>query len=73
MRIQRRDGGSVHHGHREKKRGGYTLTCKRLVPFDDWKRTKKPIDCIACRMVLANRMMEKADRERLAWLARKGK
>lgn len=74
MRIQRRDGGTVHHGHRDKKRGGYTLTCKRrLVPFEVWKRTKRPVDCIACRMVLANRRMEKMDRERLAWMARKGK
>lgn len=73
MRIQRRDGGTVHHGHRDKKRGGYTLTCKRLVPFADWKRTKKPVKCIYCRVVLANRRVEKEHCEIQVWMSRKGK
>jgi hypothetical protein len=50
VRLQRRDGGPVHHGHRVKARGGYEVSCKRkkLVPFAVWKRTKKPINCPEC-------------------------
>jgi hypothetical protein len=61
MRIQRRDGGSTHHGHRQKKRGGYTLTCKRdrLVPFSVFKRTKRAIDCPICMEYLAFKRSEK--------------
>lgn len=74
MRIQRRDGGTVHHGHRDKAKGGYTLTCKRrLVPFADWKRTKKAVKCIYCRVVLANRRVEKEHCEIQVWMSRKGK
>ena len=50
MRVQRRDGGLVHFGTRRKARGGYDVLCRRrkLVPFKDWKRTKKPINCPDC-------------------------
>lgn len=50
MRIQRRDGGLVHHGTRVKAKGGYLVRCRRkqLVPFVDWKRTKKAINCPEC-------------------------
>lgn len=50
MRLQHRDGGLVHHGHRVKAKGGYEVSCRRkkLVPFSGWKRTKKAVDCPGC-------------------------
>ena len=71
MRVQRRDGRTVHFGTRRIAKGGYEVICKRhkLVPFKDWKRTKKPIDCPVC---LEKRAARKAERKRKS-LAKKAK
>jgi hypothetical protein len=50
MRVQRRDGGPVHHGTRERAKGGYRLRCtKSLVPYSAYKRTKRAINCEKCQ------------------------
>jgi hypothetical protein len=56
VRLQRRDGGTVHHGHRIKAKGGYEITCRRkkLVPFSEWKRTKNAINCPVCLRLRAD-------------------
>ncbi|MHB8895282.1 MAG: hypothetical protein ACYC99_08935 [Candidatus Geothermincolia bacterium] len=56
MRLQRREGGTVHHGHRLRAKGGYAITCRRkkLVPFSGWKRTEKAVNCPVCLRLRAD-------------------
>lgn len=66
MRIQRRDGGPVHHGRRNKTRGGYEISCKRLglVPFGIYKRATKDINCPGCLTAIAGQKAEKFEAKR---------
>lgn len=73
MRLQPREGGIVHHGHRVKAKGGYEVSCRRrkLVPFSGWKRTKKPVNCPGCVEEMARQKM-KRERELVELARRQG-